>query len=137
MRARFRSPVIWPAIVGTAVISVVAMYLFDPDRGRRRRAIFRDKARRTLRNTTELADVAARDMSHRLQGLRASARHLFMRRDAGDDLVLIERVRAKMGRVVSHPHAIQIGARNGRITLSGPILAHEAHKLLDTVRSVW
>ena len=137
MRSRFASPVIWPAIVGTAVLSVVAMYLYDPDRGRRRRAIFRDKARRSLRNITELANVSARDMTHRLQGLRASARHLLGRRDAADDLVLIERVRAKMGRVVSHPHAIQIGAREGRITLSGPILAHEARKLLDTVRSVW
>ena len=51
--------------------------------------------------------------------------------------MLIERVRAKMGRIVSHPHAIQIGASNGRITLSGPILAHEAEPLLDAVRSVW
>src|SRR5439155_25138579 len=56
--------------------------------------------------------------------------------EAPDDLVLIERVRARMGRVVSHPHAIQVGAENGRISLSGPILASEVQSLLHAARSV-
>jgi hypothetical protein len=54
-----------------------------------------------------------------------------------DDLQLIERVRARMGRLVSHPHAIQVGANNGRVTLSGPVLRHEVARLLDAIRSVW
>jgi len=33
------------AILRAAALSAGAMYLFDPDRGRRRRAIARDKAR--------------------------------------------------------------------------------------------
>jgi hypothetical protein len=81
--------------------------------------------------------VSARDLGHRARGLRATARHLLVRNRATDDLVLIERVRAKMGRIVSHPHAIQIGARDGHVTLSGPILPGEAKPLLEAVRSVW
>jgi hypothetical protein len=42
-----------------------------------------------------------------------------------------------MGRLVSHPHAIQVGAYRGKVTLSGPILAREAGPLLDTLRGVW
>jgi uncharacterized membrane protein len=121
----------------SAALGAAAMYVFDPNKGRRRRAIFRDKARSSLTNITHLAQVSARDLSHRVQGLQATGRRLFKRGAETDDLVLIERVRAKMGRVVSHPHAIQIGARDGRVTLSGPILAREVEPLLDTVRSVF
>jgi uncharacterized membrane protein len=41
-----------------------------------------------------------------------------------------------MGRVVSHPHSIQVSAEGRRVTLRGPILAHEVNDLLATVRSV-
>ena len=132
-----QSPLIWRKVVTGAALGAAAMYVLDPNKGRRRRAIFRDKTRSSLANITHLAQVSARDISHRVQGFRATARRLFMGSGATDDLVLIERVRAKMGRVVSHPHAIQIGARDGRITLSGPIVADEASPLLDVVRSVW
>ena len=50
---------------------------------------------------------------------------------------LIERVRARLGRLVSHPHAIQVGARRGHVTLSGPILEREVEPLLTAVRNVW
>jgi uncharacterized membrane protein len=134
---RRQSPRIWSKIVTSAALGAAAMYVLDPSKGRRRRAIFRDKTRSSLTNITHLAQVSARDIGHRVQGFGATARRLFMGSDAADDLVLIERVRAKMGRVVSHPHAIQIGAHDGRVTLSGPILASEASPLLNAVRSVW
>ncbi|MGH7572321.1 MAG: SRPBCC family protein, partial [Gemmatimonadota bacterium] len=52
------------------------------------------------------------------------------------DDVLAERVRSKMGRHVSHPGAIEVTARWGRVTLRGPILAHELEDLLSAVASV-
>jgi hypothetical protein len=113
------------------------MYVLDPDKGRRRRAIARDKAHSIVVGTGDAVRVVRRDAASRIKGLRARARHLFRRRALPDDLVLIERVRARMGRLVSHPHAIQVGAREGRVTLSGPILAHEASPLLRAVRTVW
>jgi len=127
---------VWPKIVGGAALGAMAAYVLDPYRGKRRRAIFRDKARSALLHMQHLARVSARDLRHRVQGLLAAPRP-FVRSGVPDDLVLIERARAKMGRVVSHPHAIQIGACAGRITLSGPIVAGEAGPLLDAVRSVW
>jgi hypothetical protein len=126
----------WVGALGTAVLGAAAMYAFDPDRGRRRRAIARDKARRLAADFGEFAGTAARDASHRVQGLRARALGHFRDRPVPDDLVLIERVRARLGRVVSHPHAIQVGARDGRVALSGAILADEAGSLLRAVRSV-
>ncbi len=112
------------------------MYILDPDKGRRRRAVGRDKAHSFIASVGQLINTAAHDASYRIHGIGARARRVFKPGGTPDDLVLIERVRAKMGRVVSHPHAIQVGAYNGRVTLSGPILAGEVQQLLDVVHSV-
>jgi hypothetical protein len=53
-----------------------------------------------------------------------------------DKEVLVERVRAKLGRFVSHPHAIHVTASSGNITLTGAILEREADRLVKTVRHV-
>ena len=128
----------WTMMAAGALFGAVAMYVLDPDKGRRRRAVARDKARSMVAGSGDAVRVVRRDAASRIKGLRARARHLFRRRALlPDDLVLIERVRARMGRLVSHPHAIQVGAREGRVTLSGPILAHEASPLLRAVRTVW
>lgn len=124
-------------ILTTLTIGAIAMYALDPDRGRRRRAIARDKARSFIASTRDAVGVTRRDLAHRVQGLRARARRLFQPASAPDDLQLIERVRARMGRLVSHPHAVQVGARDGCVTLSGPILTHEVAPLLTAVRGVW
>jgi uncharacterized membrane protein len=120
-----------------AALGAAAMYVFDPDKGRRRRALARDKMRSLVTDSIDLFNVAARDARFRARGVRARTLRLFRRKEIpDDDLVLIERVRARMGRVVSHPHAVQVGARTGRVTLSGPILASEVDSLLKAVRSV-
>jgi hypothetical protein len=127
----------WTTFLAAAALGAAAMYIFDPDKGRRRRAVGRDKFRSVVDDARHFLDAAARDTNHRLQGIKALARRGIRREAVPDDLMLIERVRARMGRVVSHPHAIQIGANRGRVTLSGPILASEVESLLSTVRSVW
>jgi hypothetical protein len=68
-------------------------------------------------------------------GLVASLKSRFSR-DPVDDRVLAERVRSKLGTVVKHPRSIDVTAENGRVTLSGPILAHEVNRLIDTVQGV-
>jgi hypothetical protein len=137
MKKTLQAPSLLTLFASSAALGALMMFAFDPSKGRRRRALLRDKTRRSITSTAHALQVSARDLGHRARGLRAAARHLLTGRRATDDLVLIERVRAKMGRIVSHPHAIQIGAHNGRVTLSGPILPGEAGPLLETVRSVW
>jgi hypothetical protein len=137
MRPRYEGNGGWATIVGSAALGAAAMFMLDPDKGKRRRALARDKATSVATDTRELFGVARRDAAHRLDGLRARARRLFTDTPVPDDLQLIERVRARMGRLVSHPHAIQVGAYRGRVTLSGPVLEYEVSRLLDAVRSVW
>jgi uncharacterized membrane protein len=124
-----------PIFLGGAAIGVALMYFLDPNSGRRRRARTRDKAVHAARVVSEGAKVTARDTVHRAQGAWAEARRLFSHEEV-DDGVLVERVRAELGRVVSHPHAIEVAANGGHLTLIGPILSYEVRPLLQVARRV-
>ena len=127
----------WGKWLAGAAIGAAAMYLSDPDRGRRRRALIRDKMVSTAHRSGNAIGVASRDLANRMQGMRAKTGRLFSRRGkTTDDQHLIERVRAKVGRAVSHPHAIKVHAQDGSIILSGPVFAHEKQQLLEAIRSV-
>ncbi len=121
--------------LGAMGLGAALMYFLDPGRGARRRARVRDKAIHMLTRTAGAADTARRDLRNRARGLAAEVRGRFEDDDA-DDYVLVARVRAEMGRVVSHPSAVITTASDGRVTLSGPILASEADHLLSHARSV-
>ena len=111
------------------------MYWFDPDKGRRRRAQVRDQLAHTARVAGDTLDKASRDISNRIDGLIAEMGSMLKREAVSDD-VLVARVRAKLGRVVSHPHAIEVRAERGRVTLRGPVLAGEVDELLKAVSAV-
>lgn len=115
---------------------MAAMYFMDPDRGARRRAIATDKITHAGRKIPRAARVTGQDISNRAHGLMAGVRHLVKRDIDTSDGVTVARIRSKMGRVVSHPHAIHVDARDGEVTLSGVILASEVPALLKAVRSI-
>jgi uncharacterized membrane protein len=62
-------------------------------------------------------------------------RAIFATDDVPDE-VLAERARSAMGRIVSHPGAIDVAAVNGMVRLSGSVLASEHSALLDVMSSV-
>jgi uncharacterized membrane protein len=111
------------------------MYIFDPDRGRRRRATARDAAHHIVNDLNDAVGKTSRDLSNRAQGLVAELDSIFRCEEADDDVVAA-RVRSKLGRAASHPHAIQVTVNQGRVTLSGQILASEVNQLLNRVWSV-
>ena len=121
-----------------ALLGAAAMYLLDPDRGRRRRAIARDKARSAATQAGAFVRAARRDARHRLRAVGARAAHLTRRRreEVPADVVLVERVRARLGRVVKHPHAVRVSAVRGHVRLAGPILAFEHATLRAAVARV-
>ena len=53
-----------------------------------------------------------------------------------DDARLLERVRARLGRVCSHPRAIDVEAQGGQVTLRGPVLSSEVQDLLSAAAGV-
>jgi hypothetical protein len=116
-------------------LGVGLMYFMDPERGRRRRALVRDKAAHATRICTGTVSATCADLAHRSAGIFARARRLG-RHDPVDDDVLVERVRAKLGRLVSYPHAINVKASDGCVHLRGVILESEVPGLVRTISRV-
>lgn len=125
---------LWAALIGVGT-GVAAMYFLDPDRGRRRRALLGDKITSATRALPQAARATGRDVSNRARGMWAEATNLFSS-DAPVDQVVEARVRSKMGRACSHPHAVHVMSRDGNVTLEGEILADEVPSVLKCVRSV-
>jgi uncharacterized membrane protein len=111
------------------------MYWLDPAAGRRRRALLRDKLTRVSSDFGDAIGVARRDLTYRTRGLGARVRSIFATEHVPDE-VLAERVRSAMGRIVSHPGAIDVAAVNSMIRLTGAVLAGEHSALLDVVSAV-
>jgi hypothetical protein len=118
-----------------AAAGAAVMYLLDPDAGRRRRARLRDRLVSMAHRTGDAMDSTSRDVTNRARGVVAELRSRLASEVVPDD-VLHERVRARIGAAVGHAGAIQTGVVDGRVTLRGPILAHEVDRLLRRVRAV-
>ena len=123
------------SFVAGFIVGGVTMALLDPRRGAARRALLRDKALSAVRDAAETGSRRARDLRQRLQGVVYEAKARMSEQDVPDD-ILIERVRAQIGRPVSHPRAIDVRAERGRVVLSGPILADEADDLIRRISRI-
>jgi uncharacterized membrane protein len=118
--------------LSAAGIGAGLMYVFDPDRGRRRRGVLLNKARHANKIVAQASGKTGRDLQNHLVGVFSEIATLF-RTESVPDNVLEARVRAKLGRVVSHPRAIEVKAGAGLVILGGPILSEEVHPLLNAV----
>jgi hypothetical protein len=123
------------ALLAGAGLGALLMFMSDPDRGARRRALVRDKAARGARVSGRAIAVTAADLANRTRGVAANAWGTVGSQSV-DDVRLMERVRAALGRVSSHPRAIDVEALDGEITLRGDVLASEAEAVLAAARSV-
>jgi hypothetical protein len=124
------------AALAAAAVGALAMFLLDPDRGRRRRKQAGQALRRVGTRTGSWLEAGGRDAGNRWQGVLAQWRRLAGQGKPPDDDILQARVRARLGRLVTHPHAVTVDAAQGCVTLGGPILTHEKPQLLAEVARV-
>lgn len=126
-------------LLGGIGIGAALMYFLDPDKGTRRRALVRDQFMSlgtSLRTRApESLGAKGRDLRNRAQGLAAKTKGLFTSDDAPDS-VIVERVRAELGRATRHAGAINVDVNEGRVTLRGDALQNEADSIISTVEGV-
>jgi len=113
------------------------MYLLDPQGGRGRRAVARDKTVSALKQGGEKAAKTSRHLGNKTKGLAAQASSKLR----GSDLVengqnLLDKVQRKVRRAVSHPNAIDAILEEGRVILHGLVLASEVAGLLAAIQAV-
>ncbi len=128
-----RDPVL--SFLAGAAIGAGLMFLLDPDRGTRRRALARDRILSAGRHAGDDLGARARHLRNRARGLVADARSR-MQADAEDDDALAERVRAELGRVVTQPGGVVVMVEDGVVTLSGQVPAREREDLIAMTRWV-
>lgn len=111
------------------------MFVLDPRQGGGRRALIRDKSVRAVHEVERAAEIGVKDLGHRTEGFVA---RLFGGYQAPvSDVTLVERVRARLGHVCSHPHAIEVRAKgNGEVELKGPVESDEAERMIAAVARV-
>lgn len=124
------------SFIGSLGLGAIVMFFMDPQRGRRRRALVWDQMVHLRRRMRDARRVTAADVANRGKGLRAMANRWLRRDRPASDRDIAERVRARLGRVVSHPHAIEVSVSEGRVTLSGPILLEEVQPLVAAAKTV-
>lgn len=115
-------------------VGAAAMYFFDPRRGRARRARITDLVAHVRRVEQQLIGKAARDAAHRARGLVERVAHT--RSGPVSDAVIEARVRARLGRLLSHTSGIELSVRKGALTLRGPVLVDEADRAVRALRRV-
>lgn len=112
-----------------------AMFLLDPDRGKRRRALIRDQAIHISNTSKETLEKRARDLRNRATGMIAETKARFTDERVPDP-VLVDRVKAALGRFPVHDRAIHVDAESANVILSGDTLTTEVDTILDVVSSV-
>ena len=123
------------ALVGGVGLGAALMYIFDPDRGKRRRTLIRDKVEAAGNRISDKAEKTSRDLKNRAYGVVAETKSIFQHDEVTDD-VLVDRVRSRLGRIPVHIGAFDITAKEGLVTLRGQILADELPKVLRAARFV-
>lgn len=124
-------------ILGVA-LGAGLMYLLDPARGRRRRALVRD---RLVHGAHEVEDLGggvasrARHLRNRARGAMLEARGRLTREEV-DDTILEARVRSQLGRLVPDPSSIQVTSEHGRVTLRGHALQPDFRQIVEGVHGV-
>lgn len=123
------------ALAGGIALGAGLMYMLDPVVGRRRRALLRDQAYSATHRTQDRLRKSAEYTRDRARGVYAETRGRFRHDEASDDVVR-DRVRAAIGRAVSHAGALSVDVSEGVVTLRGPVLATEVDNLLKVAASV-
>jgi hypothetical protein len=111
------------------------MYMLDPQTGRRRRALVRDKAMAAGHDAQRLARGVSRHTANSLRGTAAEVRSQM--RDAPlDDRQLHERIRSELGRLVDQPGQVGVNVSNGFVTLTGSAKSSEMERLIGVVSAM-
>lgn len=127
------------ALTAGLVAGAGLMYYLDPARGRRRRALLRDRLSHLRHRSRRRAAHALRDLANHARGVWAEARTDLVAGVLGervDDGILVDRVRAALGHAVQHAHAVEVSARDARVILRGRVPADQVARLVQRAELV-
>ena len=133
---RSRNPL--PFYLAAAVGGMAFMYYTDPQNGRRRRHVTRDKAGSLARHATRRGRRLVHHVASDAKGYVERARHAQGEAEQLDDQTLVDKVESIVFRDRGIPKGqINVNAENGVVFLRGEVASPELVETLETrVRKV-
>jgi len=119
-----------------AVAAASVVYYFDASRSGGSRPAALERSAQAARRSLSRLQAASRDLAHRAYGIGAFAT-AWWRHASVPPPILVQRVRTRLGRAVSHPGAVHVDVDpQGTVQLSGSVLAWEHEPLRRTVAGI-
>ena len=123
--------------VGIGATAAAGMYLFDPDRGRSRRAKLADQAAALFRKSGERVGAQVRYQRGVAQGAMHKMAEPFQPEEDIDDHTLLQKVRSEaLGRWPGPKRDVEVDVEAGTVTLRGPVTRERAKELVQLVAAV-
>jgi osmotically-inducible protein OsmY len=126
-------------LISLAALAAAATYFFDPQNGKRRRNMARDRTAALFRRLGRRGERAGRAVAAEATGLAAKAQHLQEEeKPQPDDVTLARKVESELFRDEDVPKGrININAENGKIVIRGEVDRPELiSELEERVRKV-
>lgn len=123
-------------VIGSATVGAALAYLFDPDRGRSRRAQLSDQAKSQIRDATETVRAQAEYQAGVARGAFHEATSSFEPKREFDEETLLQKVRSEaLGHFPSE--AVEVDITDGTVRVSGSIPSSaDREQLLGMIRDV-
>jgi osmotically-inducible protein OsmY len=114
-------------------LGALIAYFFDPQNGRRRRAMARDRIPAFFRSTAQKAENAGSAASAQAEAVKQKATHLKEEeKPQPDDVTLARKVETEIFREADIPKGrINVNAENGKVVLRGEVEQPELIKDLE------
>jgi osmotically-inducible protein OsmY len=120
-------------LLGLVGLGAALTYFFDPEQGRRRRAMTRDRFAAFFRRRVRETERLGRSASAQAEGLVQKAKHLEEEpKPQPDDVTLTRKVETEIFRGADIPKGqINVNAENGKVYLRGEVGQPELIKDLE------
>jgi osmotically-inducible protein OsmY len=120
-------------LIGLIGLGAALTYFFDPQQGRRRRAMAQDRLAAFFRQRARRAEQLGRGVSAQAEGYAQKAKHLQEEaKPQPDDATLARKVESEIFRDADVPKGqINVNAENGKVFLRGEVGQPELIKDLE------
>jgi osmotically-inducible protein OsmY len=120
-------------LLGLIGLGAALTYFFDPQQGRRRRAMARDRFAAFFRRRARKAEQVGRAASAQAEGMVQKAKHLKEEpKPQPDDVTLARKVETEIFRDADVPKGqINVNAENGKVYLRGEVQQPEMIRDLE------
>lgn len=124
-------------VIGSAFAGAALAYLFDPDRGRSRRAQLSEQAKSQMRDATETIRAQADYQAGVAKGAFHEAASTVAPEREFDQETLLQKVRSEALGYFTSPESVEVDITDGTVKISGSVPSEDDRdRLLQMIRDV-